>query len=188
MELLRIWFGIGIQSFGGGAATLTMIRRAAVDERQWVTAEEFTRFWGICQIAPGINLLALTILLGWRVAGLAGMLLSLLGLLLPSASITIMLTASYATIRELDVVQAAVRAIIPATCGLGLLLSWRMAKPPIDESRREGRMSTIVSVAAVVSSAILVGVLHAPVIAVLWGTGIVVGLLTWLRVAQGGLK
>jgi len=35
-----------------------------VEERGWVEEEEFARFWALCQIAPGINLIALTILIG----------------------------------------------------------------------------------------------------------------------------
>ncbi|HEX6632163.1 MAG TPA: chromate transporter, partial [Gemmatimonadaceae bacterium] len=71
-----------IQSFGGGSATLYLIRRAAVTRNRWLTDEEFARYWGICQIAPGINILGLVILIGWRVAGAAGIALALGGLLL----------------------------------------------------------------------------------------------------------
>jgi chromate transporter len=179
--LFRTWFGIGAQSFGGGAATLTMIRRAAVEQHAWMTDGEFTRYWGICQIAPGINILGITILIGWRVGQAMGALAALLGLLLPSATLTILLTAAYASIRDLPAVQSAVRGVIPATCGLGLLLAWRMARPPLEESRREGSASLGVSIAAVFGSALLVGVVGAPVIGVLWGCGGVVALLTWLQ-------
>ena len=55
-QFLRAWLSIGIQSFGGGAATLYLIRRTAVERHGWLSNEEFTRDWGICQIAPGINL------------------------------------------------------------------------------------------------------------------------------------
>ncbi len=179
--LFRTWFSIGAQSFGGGAATLTLIRRASIDEHAWLTSAEFTRYWGICQIAPGINILGITILIGWKAAGPAGVVAALLGLLLPSATLTIALTASYAAIRDVPAVEAAVRGVIPATCGLGLLLAWRMARPAIDESRHEGRASLAISLAAVLSSALLVGVAGAPVIAVLWGCGGAVALATWLR-------
>ncbi len=180
-ELFRTWFNIGLQSFGGGTATLTMIRRQAVDEHHWLTAQEFTRYWGICQIAPGINLVGITILIGWKVATARGATLALLGLLLPSVSITIALTAGYAAIRDQPIVQSATRGIIPATCGLGLLLVWRMARPPIEESRSESSASLALSLLTLVGCALLVGVLHAPVIGVLWGAGAVIALAAWAR-------
>src|SRR5262249_61988945 len=87
-QQLLIWLNLGIQSFGGGAATLYLIRRAAVERYHWLSDEEFTRYWGICQISPGINLVGLSILIGWRVARWLGVALALAGLLLASAAIT----------------------------------------------------------------------------------------------------
>src|SRR5215813_12053791 len=86
-KLLWIWTAIGIQSFGGGSATLFLIRKAAVEQYQWLTDEELSRYWGICQIAPGINILGLVILIGFRISGVLGAALALGGLLLPSAAI-----------------------------------------------------------------------------------------------------
>src|SRR5215469_17072196 len=99
-RLLWIWTVVGAQSFGGGSATLYLMRRVAVERHGWITDEDFTRYWGICQIAPGINILGLVILIGFRVAGIGGAVLSLIGLLLPSAAITVALTSIYAGIRE----------------------------------------------------------------------------------------
>src|SRR5262245_46439477 len=119
-QQLLIWLNIGIQSFGGGAATLYLIRRAAVEQHGWLTDEEFTRYWGICQISPGINLVGLSILIGWRVARWLGVALALAGLLVPSAAITVALTAGYASVEQVPVVRAALRGMAPATVGLGL--------------------------------------------------------------------
>lgn len=128
-QLLRVWLTLSVQSFGGGTATLALIRRAAVDEQRWVSAEEFGRFWGLVQLAPGINLLALTVLLGRRTAGVRGVALALTGLLLPSAALTIFLTAVYAYVQQLAPVQAALRGIVPAVAGLGFLTAWQIARP-----------------------------------------------------------
>src|ERR1700756_2279449 len=100
-RLLWIWTVIGIQSFGGGSATLYLIRQVTVEQRGWLTDEEFTRYWGICQIAPGINILGLVLLIGFRVSGALGAALALAGLLLPSAAITAALTSIYASIQDL---------------------------------------------------------------------------------------
>ncbi len=123
------WLKLSVQSFGGGTATLALIRRAAVDEQQWVSSEEFGRFWGLVQLAPGINLLALTILLGRRAAGARGIGLALAGLLLPSVVLTVLLTAIYAQIQHFALVQSALRGIVPAVAGLGLLTAWQIARP-----------------------------------------------------------
>jgi chromate transporter len=124
-----IWLALGAQSFGGGPTTLTLIRRAAVEQHLWLTEEEFSRFWALVLIVPGINLIALTILIGKKVAGMSGVALAIGGLLLPTASLTIAMTATYTRIQHSPVMQAALRGMIPATVGLGLLATAQIALP-----------------------------------------------------------
>ena len=184
-RLLRIWLLIGLQSFGGGTATLFLIRREAVERQRWLTTEEFTRDWALCLVTPGINLLCMTILVGWRVAGLVGALVCLLGLMLPSVSITIAMTALYASLQRMPAIQAALRGVVPATVGLGLLLSVGMARPLLDASRREGWASRGLSVALLGGSALAAGLWRLPVIVVLCGAGAIGALWLW-RCASSG--
>ena len=180
-SLFATWLSLGARSWGGGAATLLMIRRTVVEDRGWMSAEEFTHAWAICQLTPGINLLGLTVLIGWRVGRAWGATLALLGLLLPSVTITAALTAIYAGVRELPAVQAALRGVIPATVGLGLLLVWQMGVPLLRQARDEGRASLLVA-AGILGGAALVQLLWAPpVVAVLLGGGLLGALGGWLR-------
>jgi chromate transporter len=177
--LLRVWLGLGVQSFGGGTATQLLIYRAFVERRSWLTPEEFTSNWAIVQATPGINLLALTILIGWKLRGGLGVALSLLGLLLPSVSITVLMTALYAGVRDEPLVRAALRGIVPATVGLGLVMSYRLVRPILAASRREGRTSLLISVALLAGSAAAVAFAGAPVVLVLCAAGAAAALAGW---------
>jgi chromate transporter len=181
LRLAWIWFVLGMQSFGGGTATLFLIERVAVEQYRWLTPEEFTRDWALVQAAPGINLLCMVILVGRRVAGLAGSLAALIGLLLPSVTITVVMTALYADLREQPVVQAALRGVVPATVGLGLVLTYRLVKPLLAAGRREGVWSLFVHVAILVGSTAVMVVWQLPVVAVLCGAGVINGANKWLR-------
>lgn len=187
-QILRAWLGLGIQSFGGGTATLYLIQRSMVEERRWMTAEDFSRSWGVCQIAPGINLVCMTILIGWRVRRATGVALALFGLLFPSVTITILMTALYRHFQEMEAVRAAFQGIVPGTVGLGILLAWRTAKPLLKESRREGQSSFGLSIGLLVASAALVRLTHIPVVVVLWSTGLVCGFVAWRRAKQARPK
>jgi chromate transporter len=185
-SLLRLWWSwtvVGVQSFGGGSATLYLIRRVAVERYGWITDEEFTRYWGICQIAPGINILGMVILIGWRVAGLTGALLSLTGLLLPSAAITVALTAVYSGIRDAPIVRSALSGVIPATVGLGLLLGYTMVRPLLAAARQEGRSNAIVAVCVLIGSAIAAWS-RIYVLAILWSAGAISALAKWRYAAR----
>jgi len=184
-QLLRIWTLIGIQSFGGGSATLFLIRRTAVEQQHWLTDEDLSRYWGICQIAPGINILGLVILIGFRVSGGAGAALALAGLLLPSAAITAALTAVYASIRDLPVIHAAISGIVPATVGLGLILGYSMLLPLLSSARRDGRDAAVVAVLLVVASALAAAFTRTPVPLILWSAGGVAAIAQWRHASRG---
>ncbi|HLK58318.1 MAG TPA: chromate transporter [Chthonomonadaceae bacterium] len=177
--LLRVWFGIGIQSFGGGIATLALIRQAVTERHRWMTDVEFTRDWALVQVAPGINLLALTILIGRRVRGVPGIFVALAGLLLPSVAITLLLTAGYARIRGLAVVQAALRGIVPAIVGLGLLTGAQMARSLLVLSRREGSTSLAVGFLILLGGAFATALWGVPVLLILLLGGVAGALWQW---------
>jgi len=179
LQLLRIWTMIGMQSFGGGSATLYLIRRVAVERHGWITDEDFTRYWGICQIAPGINILGLVILIGFRVARIPGAVLSLAGLLLPSAAITVALTSIYAGVREAPLVRAALAGVVPATVGLGLLLGFTMVRPLLNSARNEGPAATVVAVVLLLGSTIIAARAQTPVLAILYGAGALSAVAQW---------
>jgi chromate transporter len=183
-RLFWIWTVIGAQSFGGGSATLYLIRRVAVERYGWLTDEEFTRYWGICQIAPGINILGLVILIGSRVAGVSGAALSLCGLLLPSAAITVALTSIYTSIREMPVVRAAIAGVVPATVGLGLLLGFTMVRPLLSSARRDGRVSALIAVLLLLGSTVVAALKRTPVLAILWVAGAISALVQWQLARQ----
>lgn len=179
-----VWLGLGLQSFGGGTATLFLIRRAVVEQQRWLTPEEFSRDWALCFMAPGINLLCLTILVGRRVAGLPGAVVALMGLLLPSVTITLMMTAVYARLQQSDAVRAALRGLVPATVGLGLLLAVDMLRPLLAASRAESRGSLGVSVLLLAATIAATAVWNPPVVVLLVAVGLAGAVFAAWRAAQ----
>lgn len=178
--LFLVWCSLGFQSFGGGSATRFLIWQATVDQHHWISDEEFTRFWAMTQLSPGINLLGLTALIGWRLAGLSGVFVTLFGLLLPSVSMTMLITALYAYIRESPIVQSALRGIVPATVGLGLVMTWRMFEPIWRESSVDKMVGKVVTL-VLLGVTILLMVSHSlPIFIILIGVGVVSGLVQWL--------
>src|SRR5205823_14777940 len=126
----------------------------------------------------------MTILIGWRLAGIAGAIIALVGLLLPSVTITIVMTGVYASLQRMAVIQTALHGVVPATIGLGLMLAVGMARPLLLASEREGRVSLIVSFVLLAGSGVATAFWHLPVIVVLCGAGVLGGLAMWWRVTH----
>ncbi|MCW3061429.1 MAG: chromate transporter [Capsulimonas sp.] len=184
-KTLRVWSLLGAQSFGGGSATLTLIRRAVVEEQGWVSAEEFARFWALVQLAPGINLLALTILIGRKTGGALGIAVSLFGLLFPSVTITILLTAGFARVAHAPLTREALSGIVPAVVGLGLVTVWQIAKPPLVQSRAEGKDSVFLALLLIVGSMAAAWRQHVPVVLILMSAAVLGAAWSWRRSARG---
>jgi chromate transporter len=170
--LLRIWTSIGLQSFGGGASTQLLIRREFVEKRPWVGADELGHFWNLCLFTPGINLIALTILIGRKLGGPWGIVVSLAGLLLPSVAVTCALTAGFEVVQHSTVIHAILRGVVPATAGVMGVVAYGFAQPIMQRARREGARSVSVSGAIMLGAALALILVKLPVAVVLVGVAL----------------
>ena len=136
--LLRIWVGIGLQSFGGGASTQLMIRREFVEKRGWVGDAELGQMWNLCLFTPGINLIALAVLIGRKLGGRRGIAASMVGMLVPSATITCLLATGFEAVRDSTVIHAVLRGVVPATAGMLGVVAVSFARPLLARAKPEG--------------------------------------------------
>jgi chromate transporter len=170
--LLGIWTSIGLQSFGGGASTTFLIYRIFVEKRGWLLPEEYNRFWNLCVMAPGINLVGMTILIGRKLGGWRGVCASLGGLLVPSAAITCLLTAGFVSIQRFPATQAILQGVIPATAGIMLVVGIKYAQPLLKELHAEGNWRLIIGLALVLLSTLAIILLQIAIPLVLVGTAL----------------
>jgi len=175
-QLFRIWASVGLQSFGGGASTTLLIQRAFIEKHNWLSIEEFTHLWNLCVITPGINLVALTVLIGRKLGGVWGIVVSLAGLLLPSATITCLLAATFKQIENQAVVQAVLRGVIPATGAIMLLVGWNFALPIVRRGHKEGVLYLLGSSVVIIACALAIILLKISVIIIIPGAAFLGGL------------
>lgn len=169
-QLFRIWTGIGLQSFGGGASTTFLIQHAFIEKYKWMTMEEFLHMWNLCILTPGINLVAITVLIGKKLGGIGGVFASLAGMLVPSALITCLLTVIFKQIEYIPAVQAVIRGVVPATAGIMALVALNFVRPLIDKSSKEGWLFMLASGGLVAICAFAVIALKVSVIIVILGS------------------
>ncbi len=162
-RLFVTWLRIGATSFGGGSATQLLIQQHFVARHRWMTSEAFAQDWAIVQFAPGINLIAVTVLIGHRFGGAPGVVVSLLGMLGPAITITVAMTALYGQVRDLPHAQGALRGITPALVGLSIAFMWRLLKGPLLGARRLGSLE-VISGLLLLAAATALTALGAPVL------------------------
>ncbi len=81
---LAISFGkIGIFSFGGGNSMLFLIQEECVQKHQWLSASEYSSMLGMSFIFPGLTAVKLAGAIGYHVAGILGLVVSIVAINLP---------------------------------------------------------------------------------------------------------
>lgn len=131
----RTWIAIGVQSVGGGASTLFLMRRALVLQHRWISQAEFSDDWAISRISPGLTILSFTALLGGRIDGRRGTLIALAAMVAPAGLITLLLTMGFGAIRDEPLVTAAVAGMGPAALGLAAGVTARLASSVVRRGR-----------------------------------------------------
>ncbi len=84
LALGLVFVPLSLVSFGGGAAILADIEHQAVTVHGWTTQREFADLFAISRAAPGPGTM-LSALIGWKVAGWAGVVTATVALYLPSS-------------------------------------------------------------------------------------------------------
>jgi chromate transporter len=121
--LFFCFLSMGLTSFGG---VLPWARRGLVEQRNWLTSDEFNEALSLGQLLPGPNVVNLSIMVGSRFHGIIGALLAFGGLMLAPMAIILVLAALYAQYGQLPAVQHAFRGIAPATAGLVVAMGYNM--------------------------------------------------------------
>lgn len=119
IKLFFIMLYISAFTFGGGFVIITFMKRKFVDEFHFIDEDEMLDIAALAQSSPGAIAVNAAILVGWRVAGLAGMIASVLGTILPPMAILTAISFFYAAFANnayvallLRGMQAGVAAVI----------------------------------------------------------------------------
>lgn len=158
-------FYLSAFTFGGGYVIVSLMKKKFVDEYHWIEEEEMLDLVAIAQSAPG------AIVIGYKLAGIAGILTAIAGTVIPPFLIISILSAGYQAFRNnqiislmLEGMQAGVGAVIASVTydmGAGIV-------------KKKDALSYVLMVGAFIASCIfevnvvyvilicgIVGVLHA---------------------------
>ena len=121
-KLLRLFLStlyISSFTFGGGFVIVTFMKKKFVDELHWIDEQEMLDMTAIAQSSPGAIAVNAAILVGWRVAGFIGMLVAVLGTVIPPMVILSVISLFYSAFASNEYValvlkgmQAGVAAVI----------------------------------------------------------------------------
>jgi len=166
---------LALQGFGG---VLAVAQRELVENKRWMTREEFIEEWAVAQIMPGPNIVNLGITLGWRYFGWRGSLLAVLGMLTCPLLLLLALALIYARFADNPHVAGALRGM--GAVAAGLIVATGLKLMP---ALRKNVMGLALASALGVAAFVAIALLRLPLIWVLLGLGALGSLVAWRRLA-----
>lgn len=105
-ELIRVFGRIGLLSFGGPAAQISLMHQELVERRPWLDEQTYLRALSLCMLLPGPEAMQMATYAGWRLRGVTGGLVAGALFVLPGACVIAVLVGLYAAFGDLPLVQA----------------------------------------------------------------------------------
>jgi chromate transporter len=147
LSLLGVFGLLSVLAVGGGTAILPEMKHLTVARLDWVTADQFVEIYSLGQMAPGPNMLMVTVI-GYRVGGYPGALAALVGFFLPAGLLTLGASRLWVRFAGSPWREAIQRGLAPVAIGL-------MAAGVVAIARVATRDAATIALAAVVTAALL---------------------------------
>jgi chromate transporter len=125
-ELFFGFFKLGLIGFGG---VLPLARRMVVEDRKWLTGEEFTELLGLCQFLPGGNIINMSVAIGSKFQGVTGAFSALFGLIVAPTAIVIGLGVIYDQFNSDPRIQHMFAGLAAAAAGLLISMAIKIVLP-----------------------------------------------------------
>ncbi|MEQ1550372.1 chromate efflux transporter [Sphingorhabdus sp.] len=126
-ELTRLFGKIGLISFGGPAGQIALMHDEVVEQKQWVSEDEYLQALNLCHLLPGPEAQQLAAWIGWRLHGTLGGLIAGLLFVIPGALVMLGLSALYVLSMQVDWLQGLFFGIKAAVLAIVLQALLRIA-------------------------------------------------------------
>jgi chromate transporter len=127
--VIELFIAFAIISLSGFGGVLYWSRRMLVEQRKWMTPEQFNDAYALCQILPGPTIVNLSVVFGRSIRGLPGAAVALIGLIGPGMAIVIFFGFLYSAFGTIEALQRMFLGVAAAAAGLVLGLTGKMAEP-----------------------------------------------------------
>ncbi|MBE5836858.1 MAG: chromate transporter [Butyrivibrio sp.] len=114
-------------TFGGGYVIITLLKNKFVDELKWISEEEMLDFVAIAQSSPGPIAVNGAIVIGYKICGFPGILVAVLGAIIPPFVILTVVSAFYAAFKTNPYIQSLLFGMKSGVSAVIVSVVWDMA-------------------------------------------------------------
>lgn len=138
-------------TFGGGYVIVTLMKSKFVDEYKWITEKEMLNITAIAQSAPGAIAVNAAIVVGFRLAGFIGVLVAVLGTIIPPFIIISLISLFYEVFRQNQMITLLLAGMEAGVAAVVVAVSVEMALGVVKD---KDTILTIMMVVAFIANAV----------------------------------
>jgi len=127
IKLFLAFSKVGLFTLGGGYAMVPLIQKEIVERHSWLTMEQFTDIIAIAEMTPGPIAVNTATFVGYKLAKLAGAIVSTLGVVLPSFLVIWAVAKVFISFQDNPFVEAAFKGLRPAVLGMIIVAALSIA-------------------------------------------------------------
>ncbi len=110
-QLFKSTFSLSAFTFGGGFVIVSLMKKKFVEELQWLDESEMLDITAIAQSSPGPIPINASVILGYRMGGILGSIISVIGTALPPLIIISIISTFYQQFRDNNIVAIALQVM-----------------------------------------------------------------------------
>ncbi|MCD8222142.1 MAG: chromate transporter [Clostridiales bacterium] len=172
--LFKTCFIISACTFGGGMVIISMLQKKFVEDLHWIEQDEVMDMVAIAQSCPGVMAVNTSIIIGYRIAGLAGGLLTVLGTVTPPMIILTIISAFYVQFRSNLIVALILKGMQAGVAAVMINVTITMTRNVV----QDGEILSWIMLIGACLAAVVFGI---DIILILIVCGVIGGISTWIR-------
>jgi chromate transporter len=152
LQLFWSTFSLSAFTIGGGYVIVPLMRKKFVEELKWIDEEEMLNLVAISQSAPGPIAVNTSIMVGYRIAGILGSFITILGTILPPLIIITVIAQFYASFKENVIVNA---LLLGMRAGVAAVIIDVIIKMVKDIVKTRNKISIMIMIISFIAAAVL---------------------------------
>ncbi len=126
--LFKSMFALSSCTFGGGFVIVSLMNKKFVEELKWLDEDEMLDITAITQSSPGPLPVNASVIIGYRMSGIIGSMVAVLGTILPPMMIISVISVFYTQFRENPYISIALQVMRAGVAAVILDVTWDLAK------------------------------------------------------------
>lgn len=128
LQLFLAFFRVGMLGYGGGPSSIPLVHKEVVDKYKWMNDDEFADVLALGNTLPGPIATKMAGYIGYRVAGILGLINATLSTILPTIILMIVLLTTISSVKDYPWVQGMTAAVVPVVGVMLATLTWDFFK------------------------------------------------------------